>query len=74
MAGVDQPPHHVDVLAGAQRFVEPTDRPQCVDPHHQRRGGDVADASAGSDASLLGPEVERRSRRLVERQRGRTFR
>ena len=62
MAGFDQSPHQIDVLACPHRLVEPADRSQCIDAHQQRRGRHVADARAGGDATRLGTEVERRSR------------
>ena len=54
VAGLDQPPHHVDVFARTQRFVEAADRAQRVGANDQRRGGHVADASSRSDAGRLG--------------------
>ena len=59
VAGIDQAPHHVDVLASAQRFVEPTDRPQHLRSHDQRRAGHVADAGSGRYSCRLVTEVQR---------------
>jgi hypothetical protein len=74
MAGVEESPHHVDVLASSQRLVESADCSQGFGPYHECRGRHVADASTRSDPSLLGAEVERGSSRLVLRQRRRANR
>ncbi len=59
VAGIDQPPHHVDVFAHTERFVEAVDGTQHVGANDQRRGGHVADTSSGSDAGGLVAEVQR---------------
>ena len=72
MAGLDQPPHEVDVLAHPHRFVEAADRPDRVGAGKQGRRRHVADPGAGSDPGRFASEVERRANCLVPGERRRT--
>ena len=62
---LDEAPDRVDVLAEAQRPLEPVDRPQCIGAHEDGRRRHVAQPRAWSDAAWLGSEVERRVPLLV---------
>ncbi len=60
-----EPPHQVDVLTESEGPVEATDVVEGGGAHHDRRGGDVADATPGTDAGGLVSEIER-SRRITD--------
>ncbi len=63
--GFDKSPAQIDILTGAQGFVEPANVTQCRSATNDRRAGHIGDAGVRNHRSLPLPEVQRRAHCLV---------